>query len=92
MPQHGLHLDKVYHALECLFCTDRDFDGARICAKHFLHLTHYFEEVCARTVHLVYITDTGHIIFVSLTPYGLGLGLNTTYCTECSYRTVEHTE
>ena len=92
MPEDSLHLDKVYNALECLFGTDRYLDGAGIGSEHFLELTHNLEEVCARTVHLVDITDTGHIIFVSLTPYGLRLGLYAAYGAESSHSTVEHAE
>ncbi len=92
MPEDSLHSHKVNNAFESLLRTDRNLDGKRSCAEHLLHLTNNLEEVCARAVHLVYITDTGNVIFVSLTPHSLTLRLNTAYRTECSDSTVKHAE
>ncbi len=92
MPEDSLHGDEVDHTLECLFSTDRNLDGARVGTEHVLELAYYFEEVCARTVHLVDITDTGHVVFVGLTPYGLALGFYTAHSTESGNGTVEHAE
>src|SRR5699024_3470131 len=58
--------------------------------QNFLHLTNNFVVVCTRTVHLVYITDTRYIIFISLTPYSFRLRLHTTYSTESSNSTVQY--
>ena len=52
----------------------------------------FFEEVSTRTVHFIYVTDTRHAVFVSLTPYGFRLRFNTTYSTICSYSTVQYTQ
>ena len=92
VPEVGLHGDQVDHTLESLLGTDRQLNRKGICAQHFLHLTHNLEEVGARAVHLVDITDTRHIIFVSLTPYSLRLRLHTAYGAECSHGAVEHTQ
>ena len=92
MPEDSLHLDKVNDTLESLFRTDRYLDRTGICAEHILELANHLEEVGTRAVHLVDVTDTGNIVFVSLTPYSLRLGLDTTYGTESSDSTVEDTE
>ena len=55
-------------------------------------MAYYLIVVSTRAVHLVNVTDTRHIIFISLTPYSLRLGLNTTYGTECSNSTIQYTK
>ncbi len=92
MPEDSLHLDEVDHTLESFFSADRYLNGARVGTEYIVELTYYFEEVCARTVHLVHVTDTGHIVFVGLTPHSLRLGFHTTDGAECGNGTVEHTE
>ena len=71
VPEVSLHCDQVNNTLEGLLCTDWNLDCYRICTEHFTHLTHYLKEVGSRTVHLVDVTDTRHIVFVCLTPYCL---------------------
>ncbi len=92
VPEDGLHVDQVDNALECLFSADRDLDGKRIGAEHILDLADNLEEVGSGAVHFVYVTDTGHIVFVGLTPDSLALGLNATHCAESSHCSVEHTQ
>ena len=92
MPEDSLHLDEIDHALERLFGTDRNLDGERCGSEHILHLTDNLEEVCSGAVHLVNVTDAGHVVFVSLTPYGLALRLNSAHGAESSDGTVEHTQ
>ena len=83
---------KVYHAGELVLGSDRQGDGHRIGSEALLHLCAYGQEVGTGTVHLVDVTDTGHIVFVGLAPYGFGLGFHAADCTEGSHGTVEHTE
>ncbi len=92
MPEDSLHGDKVDNALEGFFGADGNLDGAGICTEHILDLAHYFEEVCTRTVHLVNVTYTGHVIFVGLTPHGFRLGFNTAYGAERGNGAVENAE
>ena len=92
MPQDSLHLDEVYDALEVLLCADRNLHGAGVCAEDILHLLHCLEEVSTRAVHLVHIADTGNVVFVSLAPYGLRLGLHAVSGRICSNGTIEHAE
>ena len=92
VPEDSLHGDEVDQTLEGLFGADGHLDGAGICTQNVLHLAAYFEEVCAGAVHLVDVADTGHVVFVGLTPHGLRLGLYAAYGTECGHGAVEHTE
>ena len=92
MPKDGLHLDEVHNTFEVLLCTDRNRDHTGRCTEDILHLAYHFEEVGARTVHLIYVADTGNVVFVSLTPHGFRLGLHATHCTVGSYCTVEDTK
>ena len=71
MPQDGLHLDEVHDTLEVLLSTDRNLDSNRIGTQDILHLLYGLKEVGTRTVHLVDITDTWHVVLVSLTPHSL---------------------
>ena len=71
MPEDSLHLDEVNHTLEVLFGTDGHLEHNGVGAKDVNHLLNGLEEVSTRAVHLVHVTDTGHIILVSLTPNGL---------------------
>ncbi|CCZ70185.1 putative uncharacterized protein [Bacteroides sp. CAG:702] len=92
MPIDSFHLDQVNQSLEVFFGTDRNNYRTRISAQYIFHLTYHFEEVRARTVHFVDITDTGNIVLVSLTPYRFRLRLNATYGTISSNSTVQHTQ
>ncbi len=92
VPEDSLHADQIHNALECLLGADRYLDRAGIGSEHLLELAAHFEEVCARTVHLVNIADTGNIILVSLAPYGFRLRLYTAHSTECGHSSVEHTQ
>ena len=92
VPEDSLHRDKVNNALEGLFGADGYLDGAGICSEHILELAHYFEEVGARAVHLVDVTDTRNVVLVGLTPYRLGLGLYAADGAECGHSAVEDTE
>ena len=91
MPINSLHRNKVYNTFEGFFCANRYLHRARICTQYIFQLAHHFKEVRTRTVHFIYITDTGNIIFISLSPYGLRLGFYTTHSTECRHSTVENT-
>ena len=50
------------------------------------------EEVCANAVVLVDECDAGNTVALSLTPNGLGLGLNASYCVENGNGAVENTQ
>ena len=92
VPQDSLHLDQVNNTLEVFFSTNGHCDNTGSCTEYILHLANHLEEVSTRTVHLVYITDTGNIVLVSLTPYSFRLRFNATYSTVSCHSTVEYTE
>ena len=92
MPQDGFHPEQVDDTLEILFGADGHCHYNRICTQDVLHLANDLEEVGAGAVHLVDVTHTGHVVLVSLTPYGLGLWLYAAYCAVGSDGTVEHTQ
>ena len=83
---------KVYQTLELILGTDRQHDGQSRSAEVLLDLRADREEVGARAVHLVDVTDTGHVVLVGLTPYGLRLGLHAAHGAERSDCAVQHTQ
>ena len=92
VPEDCLHLDEIDDSLEVFFCTDGNRDHTGCSTEDVLHLANHFEEVGAGTVHLVYVTDTGNVVFICLTPNGFRLGLHATHGTVGSYCTVEDTK
>ncbi len=88
----GTVVYEVHEALEFVFGTYGQHYGKRVGTETFVHLRHDTEEIGAGTVHLVDITDTGHTVFIRLTPHCLALGLYAAHGTERSDSTVEHTK
>lgn len=83
---------KVYQALELVLGADGQYDRQGRSAEVLLDLCADREEVGTRAVHLVDVTDTGNVVFVGLTPYGLRLGLHTAHGAERGDCAVEHTQ
>ena len=92
VPDQSLHRDEVNDTAESFFLTDGDLNGARGSTEDGLDLTYYFKEVSTGAVHLVDVAHAGYAVLISLTPYGLTLGLYTTDSTERSDSTIEDTE
>ena len=92
MPEDSLHFDKIHYTFKRLLISNRNLNRTRSSTKHLMNLTNHIEEVSTRTVHLVDIAQTRHIVFISLTPNGLGLRLNTTYSTKSHHGTIEDTK
>ena len=92
IPYKSLHRDEVNDTAESFLLTDGDLNGARGSTEDGLDLTYYFKEVSTGAVHLVDVAHAGYAVLVSLTPYGLTLGLYTTDSTERSDSTIEDTE
>ena len=92
MPQDSLHLNQVDQTLEVLLSADRYLDHNGVGTQNVTHLLHGLKEVGTRAVHLVYITDTRHIILVGLTPYCLRLRLYAISSRVSSHGSVEHTQ
>ena len=51
----------------------------------YTHLDVYKRQVSTRTVHFINVTNTRHIVFISLTPYGFWLRFNTKMCIRDSF-------
>ena len=83
---------KVYQSLELVLGADRQYDREGRSAEVLLDLRADRQEVGARAVHLIDVTDTGNVVFVGLTPYGLRLRLHAAHGAERGDRAVEHTQ
>ena len=92
MPEDSLHFDKVNDTLEIFLSTDRHLENNRVGTEDVLHLLNSLEEVSTRAVHLVNVTNTWHIILVSLAPYSLRLWLNAIGSRVSSYGSVKNAE
>ena len=86
------HFDQVDHALESIFKADRQLNRYCIGIQTGLHHVNYTIEVCTGNIHFIYICHTGYMVFVSLTPYGFGLRLNTALSTENCNGTIKYTQ
>ena len=86
------HIDKVDNSSEGIFLANGKLNRNGICFETFLHHFDYTIEVRAVYVHLVDISHSRDSVFVSLTPYGFRLRLNTAFGTEYRYGTVQNSE
>ncbi len=75
VPDYGLHLDQIHHALEFLFGANWNLQRNGVGLEAQAHLVVDFEEVCALTVHLVHERQTRYAIAIGLAPYRFGLRL-----------------
>ena len=71
---------------------DRQLDTDRAAADLGVDLFDATGEVSADLVHLVDEHDARHVVFVGLTPDGLGLRLDALIAVEHAYRAVEHAQ
>ena len=92
MPINSFHLNKIHQTFKRFLSANRNNYRTRISSQNSLHLAHNLKEVSTRTVHFVHISNTWHIIFISLAPYSLRLRFNSTYCTVCSNSTIQDTQ
>ena len=92
MPEISFHAYQVDNAFEAFFGADGNLNCEGVSSEHVFYLTHHFKEVCAGAVHLVDVTDAGHVVFVSLPPHCFRLRFYATNGAESSNGPVEHTE
>src|SRR5690606_2186764 len=90
VPDNGLHLDQIDHALEVVLGADRDHHGHGVGAQTQLHLVIDLEEVGAGAVHLVDEGQARLLVLVGLAPDGFGLGLHATHGAVHHAGAVEH--
>ena len=91
VPVDGFHFHQVNNTGETFFSTNCQLQRNRVRAQTGFDLTNNFQEVRTHTVHFVNERDTRNFVFISLTPYGFRLRLNTTNCAVNHYRTVKYT-
>ena len=89
VPDHGVHLDEVDHALQLAFVADLQLTDQRRRAEAVLDGLRGAQEVRAQTVELVHEANARHAVAVGLAPYGLGLWLYAGNAFEHGNRAVE---
>ena len=88
----GVHLHEVDYAPEGIFTADRQLDRDRVAFETVVHHLDDTEEIGAHDVHLINIGHTRDVVFLSLAPYGFGLGLNAALRTENGNGTIQHAQ
>ncbi len=92
IPDQGLHLDQVDHALEVVLGADRELHGQRPGIEAGADHVHAAQEIRAAAVHLVHIAQTGDPVVVGQAPVRLRLGLHAGDAVEHDHGTVEHAQ
>ena len=87
-----LHLYQVDQTFESIFSTDRYLNCNCICTQAIFHHLNNIEEISAGGIHLIYISDTGYIVFFRLTPNRFGLGFNAAFGAEYGHGTIQYTQ
>ncbi len=88
----GLHLDQVHQAHEAGLGADGDLDRHGVGLEPLLHHADHAEEVRAHDVHLVDVSQAGHVVLVGLAPDRLGLGLDAALGAEDAHGAVQHAQ
>ena len=88
----SVHIDQVNDTAEGILLTDRQLDGHAVGVQTIMQHLDAAEEVSTHGVHLVDVHHTGDFVFISLTPNGLRLRLDTTLCGQNGHRTVQNAQ
>ena len=88
----SVHVNEVNDTAEGILLTDRQLDGHAVGVQTIMQHLDAAEEVSTHGVHLVDVHHTGDFVFISLTPNGLRLRLDTTLCGQNGHRTVQNTQ
>ena len=85
-------IDEVNNTLKCILAADRKLDWK--CVTFETVVNHIKNAIKIRThnIHFINKYHTRYIIFISLTPYGFRLRLNTAFCTKNGNRAVKYTQ
>ncbi len=92
VPDQGLHLHQVDHALEIVFRADGNLDRQGARAQALLDHVDAAHEVGAAAIHLVYVAETGNAVVVGEPPIRLGLRLHAGDTVEYHDGAVEHAQ
>ena len=88
----SLHLNKVNKSLVRVLAAYRKLNGNGITFKTLMHHGQNPIKIGTHYVHLINIDHSGDMIFIGLTPYCFGLGLNAALCTKNGNRAVKNSE
>lgn len=88
----GVHIHQVHNPAESVLRADGQLNGQSIALETVIDHIQYIVEICAHNVHLIDIDHSRYMVLVSLTPYGLRLGLNATLGAQNGNGTVQHTQ
>ncbi|MPM81011.1 hypothetical protein SDC9_128062 [bioreactor metagenome] len=88
----GVHVHQIDDPLKGIFASDRQLDGYRIGFEPVKNHVQHVEEIRAHDVHLIDVNHAGDSVMVGLTPYGLGLGLDSAFCAHHGDRAVKDTQ
>jgi len=88
----GVHIHQVHNPAESVLRADGQLNGQCIALETVIDHIQYIVEICAHNVHLIDIDHSRYMVLVSLTPYGLRLGLNATLGAQNGNGTVQHTQ
>ena len=87
-----VHVDKVNNSSEGVLRADRQLNRNTVAVEALLDHIKNVVEIRTHDIHFINVYHSRYVIFVSLTPNGFRLRLNTALCAQNGYRTVKHTE
>ena len=87
-----VHVDKVDDSSEGVLRADRQLNRDTVAVEALLDHIKNVVKIRTHNIHFINIDHSRYVIFVSLTPNGFRLRLNTALCAQNGYRTVKHTE
>ena len=87
-----VHVDKVNNSSEGVLRADRQLNRNTVAVEAFLNHIKNVVEIRTHDIHFINVYHSRYVVFVSLTPNGFRLRLNTALCAQNGYRTVKHTE
>ena len=88
----GIHFYEVNDTLECVFRTDGELNRHGVTFETLVYHVKNMVKVRTHDIHLIDVNHTRNMIFVSLTPNGFRLRLNTALCAQNGNRTVKYTK
>ena len=88
----GFHFHQVNDTLKGIFRTNGELDRNGVTFQTVFHHLDHAIEIGAHDVHLVDVSHTRYVIFISLTPNGLRLRLNTALGAQYGNRTVQNAQ
>ena len=87
-----VHIDKVNNSPECVLRADRQLNRNTVAVETLLNHIKNVVEIRTHNIHLIDVYHSRYVVFVSLTPNGFRLRLNTALCAQNGYRAVKHAE